>query len=127
MPLQSFVVRKLTQVGPPVREERSFDESRDPLGNAASMAGAVYEVDADEVRLSAAEIARSLEARRLRSTDLIMIDGTWTTLAESPPFSELAEPYARQERRKRNLRSALILFACLASTVGINAFFIWFF
>jgi hypothetical protein len=110
----SFVVRKLSKQGRSIYEASSND--RDPLANATAIAGAVHEVRADELLLSSEEISTRLEGHQLRSTDLVKIDGTWTTIAESPPFFEIAEPYARRERRIQNLKSALILFLSIAGT-----------
>ncbi len=114
MPLQSFVVRKLSKTGSPDFEQRESRQYLDGFGNGAAYAGAVYEISAVELRLSAEQIVARLEARQLQTTDLILLGGTWTTLAESPPFFEIAEPYARRERRLRDLKSALILFVSVA-------------
>lgn len=111
----SFAVRKLSKSGPYLYELSS--SPRNSVENGASLAGAVHEVSCEELRLSSDELVARLEARQLRSTDLVMIDGTWTSIADSYQFSDVAEPHARRERRRRNLRSALILLA----TVGAQA------
>jgi hypothetical protein len=89
------------------------------------MAGAVYEVGAEELSLSSEEIGACLEQRQLRSTDLVKIDGTWTTIAESVPFFEVAEPYARRERRIRYLKAAVMLFVSISVFVGMVLFRVW--
>lgn len=118
----SFRVRKLIQ-------GRSHSEASsnpdDPLANATAMAGAVYDVSCEQVSLSGEEIAECLEDRRLRSTDLVMIDGTWTSIAESVPFFEVAEPYARRERRVRTVKAAFMLFVSIAAFVSVLLFRIW--
>ena len=114
MPLQSFVVRQLTRVGRPQRESRSAEGYRDPLGTAASAAGPVYEIEARELMLSADEVVGWLESRSLHTTDLILIDGSWMTIAESPPFFELAEPHVRRERRIQTAKGALLILAYAA-------------
>lgn len=118
MPLQSFVVRQLTQVGRPDYETVRQGRSGDPAGTISSAAGPVFEIEAQELRLSADEVAERLRARKLHSTDLVFIDGTWMTLAESPPFSEVAEPHARRERRVQAVKGALLLFTVGAIYVG---------
>ncbi len=118
-----FSVRKLTQSGPPIvdYEKRYPSYRRNSVEDGSALAGAVYEVNCEELRLSSEDIAQRLEARDLRSTDLVMIEGTWTAIADSYQFEEIAEPHARRERRARNTRSALILFAMIAVQLAVSA------
>lgn len=111
MPPQSFVVRQLKQVGRPVYEARPERGFRDPMGTTSAAAGPVYEIEAQELRLSADEVAEGLALHELHTTDLVLVDGSWMTLAESPPFFEVAEPHARREQRIRAARGALLIFA----------------
>ena len=115
MPATHFVVRRLT-AGRTTRE--SNPNYRDVGGQVDSVDGAVHEVNSQDLRLSSDEVVTLLERRELRSTDLIVVDGTWTTLADSMPFSEAAEPYARKERMVRNLKSAFVLFISLLGAGG---------
>ena len=46
-------------------------------------------------------------------------------IAESVPFFEIAEPYARRERRIRYLKSALMLFVSIAMFVAMVLFRVW--
>lgn len=108
MPTQSYVVRTLRKSPDSPRPEGSSN-FRDPFANVDAVAGAVHEIEAHELRLSAEDVAERLAQRSLRSTDLVMIHGGWTTLAESQPFSELAQPYARRERLVRGLLDTAIL------------------
>jgi hypothetical protein len=68
----------------------------------------VPEVVAEEVRLSAEEVELRLSERWLRSTDLVLILGTWTTLADSLPFAEIARPFARRERVLLMVQDAML-------------------
>ena len=116
-----FAVRKLTQSGPLIVDYETGSQSRNLAGAGVARAGAVHEVNCEELRLSSEEIARHLDARQLRSTDLVMIEGTWTTIADSYQFEEVAEPHARRERRARNTKSALILFTMIAIHLAVMA------
>lgn len=118
MPLQSFVVRQLKQVGRPDYEAVRQGRSGDPAGTLSAAAGPVFEIEAQELRLSADEVAERLSARKLHSTDLVFIDGTWVTLAESPPFFEVAEPHARRERRIQTAKGALLVFTVAGIYLG---------
>lgn len=107
----SYAIRRLRKSATsPANRSSNF---RDPSANVDAMAGAVYEIEAEELRLTAEAVAVRLEERWLRSTDLVMVDGHWTTLAESQPFSELAAPMARRERLIQGARDAAILFGFL--------------
>ena len=110
----SFVVRQLTRVGRPQCEARPVGGYRDPIGTAGAAAGPVYEIEARELRLSADDVERWLESRTLHTTDLVFVDGSWMTIAESPPFSELAAPHARRERRLQTAKGALLLLGIAA-------------
>ena len=118
-----YLIRQLTQSGPTVYERST--NCRDPLGNASSATGGVHEVAAEDLRLSSVEIAQRLDDRLLHSTDLVMIGGTWTTLAQSIPFCELAEPHARRESRERTLKGALLLLASVSAWCLIFFLRIW--
>ena len=80
----------------------------------------VSEVAATEAELTHDEVLERLERRELRSTDLIFIHGTWTTLAKPQPFEEAAAPHARHERRLAALRAAVAL---LLVAGAVAAFF----
>lgn len=108
MPTQSYVVRTLRKAPDSPRPD-GISDYRDPASNVDLVAGAVHEIEAHELRLSAEDVGERLAKRDLRSTDLVMIHGSWTTLAESPPFSELAQPYARRERLARGVLDTAIL------------------
>ena len=114
-----FAVRKLTQSGPYVYEV--VFNRKNSVERGASLAGAVHEVECEELRLSSEEVAQRLDTQQLRSTDLVMIDGTWTTIAESFQFEDVAAPHARRERRERNTRSALIFLAVVVPQAVILA------
>jgi hypothetical protein len=119
----TYPVRRLIKSARPLPE--GSPDFRDPFANGARMAGAVYDVSAEELRLTSREVVQWLDGRNLRTTDLVMIDGTWTTIAESIPFYEAAEPHAKRERRIRNLKSALLLFLSLAAFAAVFAFRMW--
>jgi hypothetical protein len=118
MPTTSFVVRRLT-VGPDLHDSRPFPGRGDFAGRVERMDGAVHEVNSEDLRLSSDEVVGRLAGGELRSTDLVAFDGTWTTLADSLQFADAAEPYARRERRARNLRSALILFVFIPGGLSL--------
>ena len=98
MPTSSFAVRKLT-LGPVIIKEWAFRYSM-----------SVHEVDSQDLRLSRDEVVSWLAEGALHSTDLVLFEGTWTTIADSMPFCEAAEPYARKEQRLRKLKSAFSFF-----------------
>lgn len=123
MPATSYPVRKLTRAGRPTYQPSS--NPRDPLANAEQMTGAVWDVNCEELRLSSEQLLERLQRRQLRSSDLVMIDGTWTTIADSIPFSEIAEPFARRERRISNFKSAMMLLACISAAVAVLVFRLW--
>ena len=111
----SFIVRRLT-AGPTTSDPNT--NYLDVGAELDSVDGAVHQVNSQDLRLSSDDVVRLLERRELNSTDLVVVDGTWTTLADSMPFSEAAEPYARKERRVRNLKSAFVLFVSLLGAFG---------
>ena len=59
------------------------------------------------------EVEERLASRSLRSTDLVMIAGTWTTIGESIAFCDFAEPFARRERLIRTSQGALSVFVSI--------------
>lgn len=124
MPTHSFPIRRLRPVGSPVRG-RSYSQGG-VFGAAESAVGAVHEVSTDELSLSHEEVIQSLSDRSLRSTDLIWVGGGWTTIAESAPFGEIAEPYARRERRVRNARDAFVFLGLIALYFAIKFSFFLF-
>lgn len=98
---QPYVVRRLrTRVHTPAE-----------LGGCDEM---LPEVVAEQLRLSADEVASRLAQKWLRSTDLVLIGGVWTTLADAIPFAELAQPFARRERLLQLLKGAAFVLALLA-------------
>jgi len=118
----SYIVRQLKQVGPPVAEPMRH---RDPMGNAASAAGAVFEVEARELRLSADEVAERLSARMLHTTDLVLIEDRWMPIAEAPPFLDVAVPHARREQRLLYLKGAALVLGLLLIKATFLALNFW--
>jgi hypothetical protein len=119
----SFAVRRLRQFGPV--EQASISDGRDVFGAAESLVGGVSEVATDEVRLTAEAIVDRLNDRWLRSTDLIFVDGGWTTIADSMPFAEVAAPFARRERVVRTTRNAVVYLGFIAVFVALKAAYVW--
>lgn len=102
--MTTYRVRKLSTVGEAV-VDRTF-HGRGAAGAfmaASDRAGAVYDVSADELTLSADEVISMLQQGRLASTDLVFADGAWSALAESIYFEDAAHVAARRERFSRNL------------------------
>lgn len=91
-------------------------------------AGAVYDVDADEAVMQQAEVVAALRSGELRSSDLVNIDGVWTTLLDSPPFGEVAETRAGRDRLWQHRRSiffaavGLLLSLAVAAAFGLRMF-----
>jgi di/tricarboxylate transporter len=107
----AYLVRRLSKSRPlpPARRRNS----RYLAKKIEAVASTVHEIVSEQVRLTDAEIGERLEARWLRSTDLVLIHGCWNTLADSVPFAERAAPHARRERLQRGLRDAALGFALL--------------
>lgn len=114
--MSTYRVRKLSTVGAGVVDRTYRGRGASAAFMAASeRAGAVYEVSANEVRLSADEVMAMLRSGELASTDLVYADGAWGPLAESVYFEDVAHLAAKRERLKRNL-------PYIATVVGFAGF-----
>jgi hypothetical protein len=106
---QTYVIRSLRRTGKPtidVEPTRRLSAAVvQVLAMGAAFDGAVYEVGANDLRLTEGEINERLLASQLRSTDLIRVNGAWLPLAEYVPVGDAAAVAARRERRLRALRS----------------------
>jgi hypothetical protein len=108
--MSTYRVRQLQTVGQGV-VDRTY-QGRGAAGAfmaASDRAGAVFEVTASEVRLSADDILAMLRDGRLRSTDLVFTDGTWGAFTDCVYFEDGAEVAARRERWRRNLPYAAVV------------------
>jgi hypothetical protein len=100
-----YPVRRLSQVGEGVVDSTHYARGAAGLFQSASdRAGAVYDVHAAELTLTHDEIMQQLQRGELRSTDLVQVDGAWSTLLDSAPFGEEAEKRAGGEALGRNLK-----------------------
>lgn len=127
--MSTYRVRKLSTVGAGVVDRTSHGRGAPAAFMAASdRAGAVYEVSARELRLSADEVLAMLNDGTLASTDLVFADGTWSALAESVYFEDVAIKAAKRERLERNLPYvALVLgfvgLGVIAAAVQLLSYF----
>lgn len=107
----SYSVRRLTGT---LNRELSGTVRRQAFWGQVDAEGAVYDIEATDLLLTEEEIARQLQQRELRSTDLVRFQGCWVSLTDFPPVADEAAAAERHERRKRYAKYAgiLFLFAC---------------
>jgi hypothetical protein len=77
------------------------------VADLSNSAGAVFEIEATEIELDEGAIRDALRSGRLRSGDLVRIEGKWQTLLESPLFFEAATVAHRREGRLQFWKSAV--------------------
>src|SRR5258705_8777744 len=86
---ETFRVRRLSTTGAGVVDSRYRGGGIGGAFNSMSdQAGAVYDVSAQEETLPHEEVVSRLKRGALRSTDLVYVDGKWSTLLDSMPFGE---------------------------------------
>jgi hypothetical protein len=106
----SYKVRRLSTVGPGV-VDRTY-RGRGAAGAFMAMsdqAGAVYDIASNESELFADDIEARLKNGDLKPTDLVLVDGTWTTFADSIPFGDVVHG-----EQQANRKMGLIIGAVLA-------------
>jgi hypothetical protein len=81
-------------------------------------AGAVFDVKASEATLNEAQVVDALRRGHLRSTDLVQVDGVWSTLADSMPFGDEASKLKLGEGLGRTAKSVLMAAAALLAFGG---------
>ncbi len=117
--MSRYKLRRLTQVGPGVVDRTYHGRGAAGAFMAASdQAGAVYDISANDFEMAHDEIETQLKSGMLKPTDLVFVDGTWTTLADSIPFGDLAHEKAKSNRSVGLIAGivlALAVFGWLAS------------
>jgi len=104
-----FAVRTLKTTGrPDMASQKLSGRSVDGVFMGARRAGAVFEVEANEVSLSREEIFQRLSKGALHSCDLVFAHDRWGTLLEHEEFGALAQARARIEGVRRTARLLLI-------------------
>lgn len=104
--MSTYRVRRLRTVGRGEVARHEGNPRQAALTYASRVAGAVYEVESTELALSLDEIKELLNARKLRSTDLVFVGGRWMPLIEHPYVMEEAALARRHEDRVRLVRQA---------------------
>lgn len=121
-----YTVRRLSQVG---RGEVQQVQGRGGIGgieHASAQAGAVYSIAAEELTLDEEQVIARLRQGWLRSTDLVLVDGRWSSLLDSAPFSDEAAARARVEAAGRTVRYLLLWAApLLIAAALVAALFAW--
>ncbi len=116
-----YRVRRLEQRGKGTVDEPTTDSARLNLAvGIAARSGAVFEVEAADFELDAEQIREGLRKRELKTTDLLVVNQSWVTIAEAPEFEDFARSYARAETLARNLRN--IAWLVLAIAVAVLGF-----
>lgn len=105
----SFPVRKLRRAGP-------YD-----WWQAVAFGEDHREVNCEELRLSSVQLEAALEARQLRASDLVFVNGCWTPIASAYQFEETAAPHLRRERLGHAVARSLVLLGGLGAFLAVNA------
>lgn len=108
MTAQVFRVRRLTQQGAGVSSS----------GSMSDRAGAVFDVKASDASLTDEQVVQALRRGQLRSTDLVQVDGVWSTLADSLPFGDEAAKLTMGEGLGRTMSSTMMALAAVFLGLG---------
>lgn len=121
---ETLLVRRLRPTGRVALPLPARDLWTTVVGAPSALAAAVRDVEASEEALTPDGVRQALASGRLRSTDLVYLDGAWHPLLETQPFGDAAGVRARIEARRRTLWSGALFLVTLAILV-FGGWFIW--
>jgi hypothetical protein len=119
--MTTYRIRKLSKTGAGEWQATG----RGAFHALSGQAGAVFEVTAAEREVSADEVRKALETGLLRSSDLVLHDGSWVTLLDAPPFLDEAAHAHRREQRWHFARNAVLALAAIGSVIGYIVLQMW--